>query len=130
MIGNDHVRFGRGSSGKGPATLAPRPMTYLAHATHAEEDLRGGQGPGDALGRRRGAWPSGAPKGHQELPTGGHEIRPEVDGLWSGGLSWGAADGADGVAQPAGAPATAGQGGYRARPGHASQARPDASLSI
>jgi Type II intron maturase/AI2M/AI1M-like, HNH endonuclease len=30
MIGNDHVRFGRGSSGKGPATLAPRPTTYLA----------------------------------------------------------------------------------------------------
>jgi stringent starvation protein B len=30
MIGNDHVRFGRRSSGKGPATLAPRPTTYLA----------------------------------------------------------------------------------------------------
>jgi hypothetical protein len=30
MIGNDHVRFGRRPSGKGPATLAPRPMAHLA----------------------------------------------------------------------------------------------------
>jgi hypothetical protein len=30
MIGNDHVRFGRGPSGKGPAQLAPRLTAYLA----------------------------------------------------------------------------------------------------
>jgi hypothetical protein len=29
MIANDHIRFGRGASGKGPARLAPRPTTYL-----------------------------------------------------------------------------------------------------
>jgi len=30
MIGNDHVRFGRGPSGAGPACLAPRRTAYLA----------------------------------------------------------------------------------------------------
>jgi hypothetical protein len=31
MIGNDHVRFGRGLAGDGPAvTPAPRPRVYLA----------------------------------------------------------------------------------------------------
>jgi hypothetical protein len=84
-------------------------------------------------------------KGHQELPVGGHEICPVAankTARWrpwdlprgrmaSGpGLRWGVADGAGWVAQPAGARATAGQGGCGARSGHASRARRDASLSI
>ena len=33
MIGNGQVRFGGGPSGKGPATLEPRPTAYPAKVT-------------------------------------------------------------------------------------------------
>jgi hypothetical protein len=41
MIANDHVRFGRGSSGKGPAKLAPRPTAYLTASPGSAWGLAG-----------------------------------------------------------------------------------------
>src|SRR6266853_4902258 len=41
MIGNGHVRFGRGPSGKGPAQLAPRPTAYLTFAAEKTREKHG-----------------------------------------------------------------------------------------